>query len=312
MQPAKSKGQSLRSSSFSHTMNRVIPDWPILSHPYAGTAGCMLGVGSILISQVMVMYFSFWYRIILLVIGIALVMIFGTHFCFYMGQQLTALDATSMRRQPHAWERNSEWMVEKTLGLEFINERVYKDPVIYVLNRLPAKSFQNMCLTTLLRKQGEYKIVTHDPSHVYGTDSLPAQVMRTLPLLLISSTKAYEEFMQKGKEALGKGCSLVVFPEGDKDPSGRVWSRLTSFHTGVFDLAFQESIPIVPIVMDGTRCPKGTVLSASSCKYVPLRVEMLEAIFSTKSNGLKSKELLKAHVFQIMQDSLDRFALTLR
>jgi 1-acyl-sn-glycerol-3-phosphate acyltransferase len=48
---------------------------------------------------------------------------------------------------------------------------------------------------------------------------------------------------------LQRGVSLIVFPEGTRSPDG----RLGRFKGGVFLLAIQSGLPIVPLSIDGTR-----------------------------------------------------------
>lgn len=54
---------------------------------------------------------------------------------------------------------------------------------------------------------------------------------------------------------LAEGQSLFVFPEGTRSPTG----DLISFYPGAFRLAVRNAIPIVPVVIEGTRdiLPKG-------------------------------------------------------
>ncbi|MGE3804353.1 MAG: lysophospholipid acyltransferase family protein [Gemmataceae bacterium] len=47
---------------------------------------------------------------------------------------------------------------------------------------------------------------------------------------------------------LGKGASLLMFPEGTRSKDG----NMHEFHTGSFKLAIKADCPVVPIVVDGT------------------------------------------------------------
>ncbi len=55
---------------------------------------------------------------------------------------------------------------------------------------------------------------------------------------------------------LRRKCSVMFFPEGTRSRTG----LLNKFTTGAFDLAIQEKVPILPIVIDGTQdcLPKKT------------------------------------------------------
>ena len=54
--------------------------------------------------------------------------------------------------------------------------------------------------------------------------------------------------MEKSEEALRKGNSMMIFPEGTRSPDG----CLQPFKTGAFHLALNTRLPILPIVIDGT------------------------------------------------------------
>jgi 1-acyl-sn-glycerol-3-phosphate acyltransferase len=57
-----------------------------------------------------------------------------------------------------------------------------------------------------------------------------------------------EETFGTAKTALGRGCSILFFPEGHRSRDG----RLHRFHTGAFRLATQTGVPVVPLVLTGT------------------------------------------------------------
>jgi 1-acyl-sn-glycerol-3-phosphate acyltransferase len=55
--------------------------------------------------------------------------------------------------------------------------------------------------------------------------------------------------MQACERALAQGCSIYFFPEGTRSRSG----QLKPFKPGAFILARQARVPILPVVIDGTR-----------------------------------------------------------
>lgn len=55
--------------------------------------------------------------------------------------------------------------------------------------------------------------------------------------------------IRKAAFYLQHNCSVMFFPEGTRSRSG----RLNRFHKGAFDLAIQEQVPILPMVIDGTQ-----------------------------------------------------------
>lgn len=59
----------------------------------------------------------------------------------------------------------------------------------------------------------------------------------------------------QAKNLIGKGVSVLFFPEGTRSPDGEIHS----FKMGAFKLAAEMNVPVVPIVIDGTYhlVPKG-------------------------------------------------------
>lgn len=357
-----------------------LPQWPALSHPNVGIAACAAGSLLVVVSQVLAPWIRLLYRVVMLILGMLLVITFALHTAFYVGHRCIAWDATSLRKGNQAWERNSKSWIEKTLGLEIVNEQQYnrngKKPVIYVMNRLPATQFQNMCLLACMRNQGPFRLVTYATTRSSTVHTILSQ--QSL-IVIPHGGHAYEEFMQKCKQALLEGESILVFPEGkyahsidvadmplrdsparDHDSSGPLnasthvsgnasagrlrphqdWTMLNPFQTGVFDLAFQTHVPIVPLILEGTRCPKGIIWDRTSTS--PVKLHMLHPIRVThdsqgsgktqgdeqkeqereqehddeipyvlkkrvgiKPNSIPSKEVLKQQVFKVMQATLD-------
>jgi 1-acyl-sn-glycerol-3-phosphate acyltransferase len=77
---------------------------------------------------------------------------------------------------------------------------------------------------------------------------------------------------RRGAEELRRGNSLMAFPEGTRSPDG----RLREFKKGVFYMAIEAGVPVVPIVFNGTRqvMPKvGGVVRPG-----PVSVEVLSPI----------------------------------
>lgn len=56
------------------------------------------------------------------------------------------------------------------------------------------------------------------------------------------------KMMQQCREALARGSSLMLFPEGTRSATG----ALKAFKTGAFELAVDAQVPIVPIAIEGT------------------------------------------------------------
>ena len=71
---------------------------------------------------------------------------------------------------------------------------------------------------------------------------------------------------------LAEGHSLFIFPEGTRSPDG----ELREFYAGAFRMAIRNRVPIVPIIIEGTReiLPKGKL----RVKPLPVWVQVLEPI----------------------------------
>ena len=65
--------------------------------------------------------------------------------------------------------------------------------------------------------------------------------------------------LNRAGDYLSKGCSVIFFPEGTRSRNG----KLNSFAKGAFELAIQEQVPILPLVIDGTQ----TCLPKKSWKF---------------------------------------------
>jgi 1-acyl-sn-glycerol-3-phosphate acyltransferase len=73
--------------------------------------------------------------------------------------------------------------------------------------------------------------------------------------LLVNRTKPGAAIFKKMRRMAGSGASLIVFPEGGRSRDG----ALMKFKGGVFLLAIESGLPIVPVTIAGSRLvmPKG-------------------------------------------------------
>ncbi len=80
--------------------------------------------------------------------------------------------------------------------------------------------------------------------------------------------------MHSCREALAEGVSVLIFPEGTRTEDG----NLGPFNRGAFRLAKDLEVPLLPVVIRGTRdiLPKGSLLAARPDGAVT--VEVLEPI----------------------------------
>ena len=67
-----------------------------------------------------------------------------------------------------------------------------------------------------------------------------------------------EDCVEQSKKLLAKGVNIAVFPEGTRSTTG----MLGKFHIGVFKLAIETNIPVVPVCISGLGnfAPKGSLL----------------------------------------------------
>ena len=67
--------------------------------------------------------------------------------------------------------------------------------------------------------------------------------------LLRGDAKSIEQMMQECRVHLRRGSSVMMFPEGTRSTDGEI----KGFKHGAFTLASELALPLVPIVIDGTR-----------------------------------------------------------
>jgi 1-acyl-sn-glycerol-3-phosphate acyltransferase len=82
-----------------------------------------------------------------------------------------------------------------------------------------------------------------------------------------------QQMWRRAREWLGRGVSIMMFPEGTRSPDG----RLGSFKHGAFTLAREAGVPVVPIVIHGGHAvmPKHRSSMAASASLV---IEVLEPV----------------------------------
>ncbi len=97
------------------------------------------------------------------------------------------------------------------------------------------------------------------------------------------------ESLRRAAEKLKRGVSFLAYPEGTRTPNG----RLLPFRKGVFFLALEAGVPIVPVTILGTYevMPKGPL----RCRPGHVRVLVHEPI-PTTSYGVTAIKTLMADV----------------
>lgn len=63
------------------------------------------------------------------------------------------------------------------------------------------------------------------------------------------ASEAMAQLLREGGKWLGRGASVAIFPEGTRSKDGEI----RRFKAGAFLLAKELGVPILPVVMDGTR-----------------------------------------------------------
>ncbi len=149
-------------------------------------------------------------------------------------------------------ERVIQWWSERFLALAPVDSVVHGaekiDPerrYVFVANHL-----SNFDIPLLLRaipervrflaKKELYKIP------VFG------QAMDKVGIVKIDRTRAmtaHEAINAAAREVLGRGYSLIVFPEGTRSRTG----EMQRFKKGAFRIAIDNQVPIVPVVLEGTQ-----------------------------------------------------------
>jgi 1-acyl-sn-glycerol-3-phosphate acyltransferase len=84
--------------------------------------------------------------------------------------------------------------------------------------------------------------------------------------LLVDRTNPGASVLKKMQRMAAQGASVIVFPEGSRTPDGRVMK----FKGGVFLLAVDTGLPIVPISIAGSRriMPRGRLMACPGAVMV--------------------------------------------
>lgn len=120
-----------------------------------------------------------------------------------------------------------------------------------------------------LPRSGNYVVIANHQSAfdifaLYGHISLPfkwvlKEGLRKMPFvgwacesagfIYVDDTKlsSIQQTMRDAKEALSKGYSIFIFPEGSRTETGRI----TRFKKGAFLMAAELDVPLLPISIDG-------------------------------------------------------------
>jgi 1-acyl-sn-glycerol-3-phosphate acyltransferase len=111
---------------------------------------------------------------------------------------------------------------------------------------------------------------------------------------------SYGKLMEKVRQCLGMGSSVLIFPEGTRYPGG----HLGPFKEGAFRMALENKSDIIPIILDGTAraLPKrGAILTG----FTRINVKVLTPISYHTFAEMDPREL-QIHVWDIMAGTYSR------
>ena len=125
---------------------------------------------------------------------------------------------------------------------------------------------------------------------------LVSQAMRTVGIIEINREKggsSRQAINDGARIAAERGYSLLIFPEGTRSTDG----ELLPFHKGVFRIAIDTGLPLLPVVIEGTE----RVSTPGSKVFFPGRASMriLDPIDTT---GMTNKDDLKALAARVETD----------
>ncbi len=105
--------------------------------------------------------------------------------------------------------------------------------------------------------------------------------------------------LKKAAETIRKGTSVVIFPEGTRSMNGQI----RSFKKGGFIMAIDSKVPIVPVIVHGTRkiMPKTTLRIQPNNVLIDIKKPIRTADFTRKE-----KDQLMSHVRNLICESFNR------
>lgn len=114
-----------------------------------------------------------------------------------------------------------------------------------------------------------------------------------------SNRKAAFASLERAARTIRNGTSVLIFPEGTRSRDGRI----LPFKKGGFVLSVDSGMPIVPIVIKGTRevIPKGRLMIRSA----PVTMEILDPV-ETAGYTRKTKDALVDRIRSILIDGFEK------
>jgi len=142
------------------------------------------------------------------------------------------------------WLEGALWMQKHILGLSF---EVLGGENLPSGGAILAAKHQSAWETMVFHR------LVGDPAFVLKRELLKLPLigwyMRSteqIPIDRASRGSALKQMLDKGKRAVEQGRSLVIFPEGTRQPTGKTGR----YHSGVFKLYDALAVPVVPIALN--------------------------------------------------------------
>ena len=154
------------------------------------------------------------------------------------------LPREAMVRHAERWERGIQWLLRHLVGLDYqvIGEQHRRDgQVIYAIKH---QSAWDTVTTHLL---------IDDPAIALKQElaKIPifGQALRHAGMIEIArgqGAKALRSLIHGARQAIARGSSVVIFPEGTRTPPG----ERRTYHPGVAALYKQLALPVVPVALN--------------------------------------------------------------
>jgi len=168
----------------------------------------------------------------------------------------------------------------------------WKEAYVYVVNH--QSYFDIMVLYTILRP---YKYLAKE-----SLKKIPAiglgMIFNQYIFVKRGDRKSRGEALRKCREWLKRGVSIAIFPEGTRSKNG----QLQNFHSGAFRIAIEEGVPIVPVIIKGTRdiLPRSSFLLGGRAN-ISLKVQ---DPVPTKDYSMDQVEELKQKIHAQMKEEI--------
>lgn len=107
------------------------------------------------------------------------------------------------------------------------------------------------------------------------------------------------EALSRARAYLGRGMSVMIFPEGTRSTTG----RLLPFKSGAFRLAADAGVPVLPVAVCGTAAglPKGGPW-VRPCRAVARILDPISAVGTSSSDAARLAEAVRDRIAAAVED----------